>query len=515
LVLVAFVALTALLRGGWARPVAADVEGNTYTSTVCDYSLTWDDTWFVMEESFNDPYDYLLVTNGATYAHFYCGPDPIPPGSTEAALASQVVELNMDPTVSNIERLPDVRFVSDDRAYAAYSFTQKYEDGSTEKLVGYFEARPIDPGRVYLTIYAFMPAEDFEAERPQIEALLAGLNPTPGPGPEPTQTPKPGSAPTRTPEGEVTLLEGEPAPVFVSGTWRVAVAAAALNIELGGVKLKAKSGKAWLVVVLDVTNWSDKDARLSAEDLEIRIKDRAKPIGIAPASTTKVAARLDLAPSTEDFTVAIAAGETTRIVVVYSLPAGSKEPALRLGEEAIPLDDVLRADLAPADLPKPAGPPATKEAKFFSAADGTTLNVQYEGETRSERVNLLGVEAPDETSCPVEKEAQLFAELAGTTVLIEADDALSGGARPAVYVWLLNDDGTRTLLNQHLIAEGLAGAVSIPADARFGLWLKATAADTEKDQIGLLTGCLTKQAAPGILAGLPSGASSAGRVVQR
>jgi hypothetical protein len=347
-----------------------------------------------------------------------------------------------------------------------------------------------------------MPVDLFESERPKFEQLLSGFSP---PGPITTPTPTTRPEPTATPDDETVLVNGEPAPVFVSGTWRVAVAAAALNTELEGVGLKEKPRKVWLVVVLDVTNWSDKDGPLSVEDFNVSVEGGTKPSNVAPASTNKVAKRLDLVPTTKDLTVEIDAEGTTRIVVVFSLPAGSRALALLHGDVAIPLDDLITVDLQPDDLPALAGPPEVTTGEVLSPADRNTLNIQFEGKTRSERVQLLGIEPLTESACFADEAEKLLDELAGVTVLIEEDAALTEGKTPARYIWLTNSDGTRTLLNQLLIAEGLAHAATIPADARFGLWFESTANSTEDDQIGLLTGCVAQEPPSEVLSGLTAG----------
>jgi hypothetical protein len=503
--LAVFCALSFLLSGGWAQPAAADVEGNTYTSPNYRYTITWDDTWFVGDEQSNPNYDYLELTNGVTWAYFYGGPDPS--SNPEGSLALTLSGMHSEPSYSDIAPLRDesgdaVRFTDVDRAYAAFTLTQTMENGSTMDLAVYVEIRQIDTG-VYLTLEAYMPVELFESQRPSVEQLvnsftLPGPDPVPTstPRPEPTTTPKP--KPTASPEPETVLVNGEPAPVVVSDAWRVGVVAAALNTELAGVKLEEKPRKEWLVVVLDVTNWSDEDGQLSAEEFSVRFEGRAKPVNIAPSSTRKVASRLKLEPTSKEYVVEVGAGETTRVALVYSLPTGSRGLELLHGDIAIPLDDMVAVDLRPKELPAPAGPPELVSGQVLSKADANTLNIRIEGEVRSERFELLGVEPLGDASCLAKEAEKLLDGLAGASVLIEEDDELTGGT-PARYIWLTNDDGTRTLLNQLLIAEGMVQAGSIPAAARFGLWFETTANAAKTDQIDLLTGCVAQDTASEIL----------------
>src|SRR5215218_8998700 len=127
--LAVFCALSILLSGGWVQPAAADVEGNTYTSPRYGYTITWDDTWFVMEERSYGDYDSLNLTNGTTFAYLDGGRETS--STPEASLALAVVGINADPTFTDITPLRDssgdtVRFSDETRAFAAFTLTQTY-----------------------------------------------------------------------------------------------------------------------------------------------------------------------------------------------------------------------------------------------------------------------------------------------------------------------------------------------------------------------------------------------------
>jgi hypothetical protein len=102
---------------------------------------------------------------------------------------------------------------------------------------------------------------------------------------------------------------------------------------------------------------------------------------------------------------------------------------------------------------------------------------------------LLGVKPPAEGDCHEHDAEVLLDELVGTTVLIEADAGVNESSTPLRYVWIANDDQGYQLLNHRLIAEGRAEAASLPADARFGLWLEETERLAEADAVGLWGGC--------------------------
>lgn len=490
IVIVLFV-LAAHLPGGWTQSAAADVEGNTYTSPHYKYTVTWDDTWFVSQEDSTD-YDFLELTNGLTYADFAAGPDSSP--NPESALGSAVAGLRSDPNVSEFVTLRDsdgkaIRHSDEHHAFAAFTFTQTFEDGSTMALAAYLETRPVTAGSVYLFFSAYMPSEDFASERPLFEQLLSSLV---IPGDEGAAQ---GAGEQVLNGVQQVLTKGEPAPVFASGPWRVAVATSARSDAFIRIGLKPKAGKDWLVAVLDVTNWSEDDAELSAQAFTVRIKGRTQPIKIAANSTSKVASQLDLASPSDDAPAKIGAGKSTRVVLVFSLPAESQAPELILDKEALPLGDVLEAKLQPESLPKPAGPPKMTKGEIVSASDGNTLRLTLKGKDKPQQIRLLGVDSPSEDACFADEAKTLLDDLAGTAVLVETDAALKSGKPLVRYVWLSNDDGSRTLLNQRLIAEGKAQASSIPADARFGLWFETTEGVAKNGQVGLWAACETPESA--------------------
>src|SRR5262245_50906667 len=65
--LIALTLLSAIPSGFAANARAAEVTGNTYTSPQFSYTVTWDSSWFVVEET-SETYDQLVLTNGVTIA---------------------------------------------------------------------------------------------------------------------------------------------------------------------------------------------------------------------------------------------------------------------------------------------------------------------------------------------------------------------------------------------------------------------------------------------------------------
>jgi endonuclease YncB( thermonuclease family) len=256
-----------------------------------------------------------------------------------------------------------------------------------------------------------------------------------------------------------------------------------------------------VVIVLDVTNWSTRSAELNPRDIRVHAAGATKPLRIAPGSTKALTKRLGTVELTDDLSVMLESEDSARIVLVYSTAPGGKDHALLVNESPVPVADRFVVDLAETDLPPIAVPAETVSAEIVSASDGKTMRVQLKGESKSQRIQLLGVEPPADGECFAGEAESTLDELSGTTVLIEEDAAITGGRTPQRYVWLVNVDGTRTLLNQALIAEGKAAAGEAPGDARFGLWLELTGIAAKDAGVGMWGGCAT----PELASPVPSG----------
>lgn len=446
--------LSALLSPALARRAHADVVGNTYTSQEFGYSVTWDESWVVLEAS-SDPYDVLTLSNGIGFA--IMGGETAG-GNAQFAVLTTVVTFKMSSSVSDVEELPASDGIpgkggDSTRAFNTVAFKRTYDDGSTQDLIAYIEARTIDPASSVFIFTGMAPSDYFPIAMPGFQALLDSVV-IPG-----ASTAAPGAAP---------LLKGEPAPVFMAGQWRIGIAAAAQGDSLDDIGLAAKPGKEWVAVVLDVTNWGAVDAAFPADQVFARMQESSTKSKVATGSTGKAANALGL-PATPD--VEIKVGETQRIVLVFQVSAGRTAPSLIFGEASMPISDQVRVSMKPDAIGAPAGPPDLQQATLIATSSEGTIKVQYDGESKTHRVALLGVDTVD-TRDAAKAEIMRYA---GEPVWIETDDSVTTSGTPAVYLWVEDDDGTRVLLNQQLIADGVAVTAPIPDDARFAAWLSATA----------------------------------------
>lgn len=477
------VSLIGSAAGTRAAP-RGDVNGNTYTSPQFGFTVTWDNTWFVTEEE-QDEWDAINLTDGLSYARV-AGFESAG-GVPQLAMAYYLSGFRFDESVSNFQIAKDaagndLRGDEATRSWAVVTFTVTFDDGSSMEITEYSETRTLVPGSAVLIFRSYCGSQFYEAEYPQVMGLLSGVV-IPGQAGTSTGT---GTGTTTTPAGPVV---GEPGPVFVSGQWRIAIARVAMNETFPAVGLKERGGKAWFVVVADVTNWSDEDGEFAARELKARAGADGDLLKAATGSTANVAKKLDVEPVTEELLVALDAGATERVVLVFLIPGESEDLELVHETVSLPVNDVLEIAFDPAALPGRAVPPVVKTGELVSASDGKTLRVQIEGENSAMKVRLLGVDPPVGDACFANEAEVRLDGLAGEQVLVEEDAAITGGSTQAQYLWLVNLDGTRTLINQMLIAEGLAGAGEMPEEARFGLWMAETARIAQETPVGMWLEC--------------------------
>ena len=458
---------------GWASTAAAapsaDVVGNMYTSPRFGYTIEWTDIWFVAQEESTAEYDWLTLTDGVTDANLVGAVEA--GGNAVIELAGFSASFRTDPVITNFVPMPDTEeLVTPERAFRTYTYTLTTEDFSAQFAL-YIEAQTIEPGSSVLIFFTYTLLDYWETEWPLIQELASTI-----------------FVPI---EDDPIVIEGEPAPAFVSSQWRIAVAIASLNDSFDDFGLEPKDGREWLVVIADVTNWSNTDGIFSGREFTLQPGLDGKIVKAAPGSSKSMAKSLGLEPLTDDeLTVGIPAGETTRVVLVYTVPARSRELMLVRNKATLPLADALATELAPNDLPAPALPPDLTEGEFDSASDGRTVRVQFDGGAfGSQKLRLLGVRPPTKGSCYDSEAKKLLDDLVGQRVMVEEDDAVTGGSTDVRYLWIENADGTRSLINERLISAGLATVDKIPSDARFGAWLRGSQRVAEAEPTGLWLEC--------------------------
>ena len=446
-----------------ARPAAAgsaQIDGQTYVSPTFGYRLAWDDSWLVTDVVTEAETDTLVLSNGLAFVQFTASPGF--GGSAAACVADYEAALAFRAGAGNVEPVTDgggAEVAADDAsARAAFSYTLDFEDGGAIDIVDEVECRTLLGGAAMLQIVASTELVDYGAVQPAIEELKAGL-----------ALPSP----------------GEPGPAFVSGRWRVAVAAAVRAPAVDTVRLRASDEREWVVVVADVTNWGDEEATFAPEEAALSLDDGARRAKLARRSTDAVARRLDIAPADPGSGVAIDPDETARVALVFRVAAAATGPALVLGEEHLPLADALAAGVDLEGLPAVVGPPELVEADVERVRDGGRLDVTL-ADGSEQRVRLIGVEAPTGAECYAEEAARRLDDLAGKRVWLERETPGDDDAER--YVWVEGDEGTRALINHDLVAGGYTGAVD-GEDGRFRAWLTAAGMGAQTEGFGLWSAC--------------------------
>lgn len=490
----AFAALTLILAGLpqlAVHPVFAQ-SGSTYTNPAGQYSVTWDPAaWFVVSQ--DDPADGtdLVLSNGISFVSFTVDDTiPTPPFCVTALEAgfSQVEGITNLQPLNDAEGNP-IRSVDADRSFVAFTFTADIE-GQSIDMARYFECRTVVPFQSVLLIdHIVVPPEAYPSEAQLVETLLAGLtingNTTnqqdTTPTPEPTAT-----EPVATEEAAPTVEGTEPSsnatagpgasaqtgqvgPVMVSDAWRLSVVAAVRSAGLNAIDLQRRDGKEWVVVVADLTNWTNDAASIIPRDIRLA-SSVGNPLRAAPSSSGTAAEALGVNLTNVSDEVSFRANQTRRVVLAYSVDENATDLAISFGT-TLPLDDLLAQDVDLDDLPSVVRPPRLVEADVDRVLDGDTLEVFLPDEDQNLTVNLLNVLAPVDSDCFADEAADQLSDLAGSTVFLEAAGDDVSPDEVSRYVWVEGDDGTRTQLNRELIAGGFA-VFKEESATRFATWLE-------------------------------------------
>jgi endonuclease YncB( thermonuclease family) len=465
---------------------AADIDGNTYTSPTFGYTITWGDAWFVIAEESNDGLDYLGLTNATTAAVFVGIPDS---GGATACLSWLAVGLSASGVMEDPAPLRDgdgavIRGTDGPHAFAAYSGTLTREDGTAMEMAAYLDCQPMVSGESLLSLVAVMPIETFDGQLPLVRALLAGVV-------------LPGGDQATAPDITTSSVDigddsgpGEPAPVFVSRRWRVAVAATVRDQEIEAAGLEANPGKDWLVVVADVTNWSEDDGVFAGEDLGIAFAGDDRRFAVAPSSSDAVAQTLELEVDDLAAGIEIEAGETVRLALVFQVPRGQQGPRLHglMSEPGLPLNDDGVAD-GLAEIRPPVAPPALEAVEVVAAIDGEVVELRLGGESEPVRARLIGVDAPAKDGCFAEWSTLQLSALAYRRTWIERDPTERGSVTEKVYLWTELPGGQRILVNQQQVADGYAEARPLDEETRFAAWIGEAGRSAQARRAGLWRDC--------------------------
>src|SRR4051812_27160262 len=220
-----------------AIPARADVVGTTYTSPQYGYSMTWDESWAVIEE-ISEEVDRLMVTNGIGFVQLVGG-DSFGE-NPELAIVIEVGAARADSHVSNVQELPASDGIpgsggDESRYFKTISYTYTADDGSARDLIDYYEARTFSDGQSAVLFVGSASPDIFPLAMTTFQPLIDSLV-------------IPGEDPPTSANIPVNLIKGEPAPVYMADQWRISIAAAVQNTDIDGIGLAEKDGKEWVAV---------------------------------------------------------------------------------------------------------------------------------------------------------------------------------------------------------------------------------------------------------------------------
>ncbi|MGH2558011.1 MAG: DUF4352 domain-containing protein [Thermomicrobiales bacterium] len=283
---------------------------------------------------------------------------------------------------------------------------------------------------------------------------------------------------------------GEPGPAFVSEQWRIALVAADRSPGINALSLERGAGRTWIVVVTDITNWSANASSLDPRALRLFFPEESNPGGFAPESTIDVAARLGTEPLQLDTPIEFAPDETKRVVVAYQVSVDFTVPAIRYGDEALSLDDLLEAEIDFDALPPVTPAPTLVRVLIDDIIAGNELEVFQPDTEEVRRIELIGLDVPTGSACFAAQSTEALASLTTSAVLVERDPTAgdNGEAVPR-YAWIENEDGQRILLNRAMILDGFAVWSGEPADTRFAEWLQQAERIARETNAGLWEEC--------------------------
>jgi hypothetical protein len=249
-------------------------------------------------------------------------------------------------------------------------------------------------------------------------------------------------------------------PTFVSGQWRISIAFAARANAIPELQLDGRSGRDWIVVVADVSNWSGERANFDPRKFGIRVAGDDKAGGFSQQLSEAAAEQLSLQAVDFDKGVGLSSGKTARLVAVFRIDSTGADPFLVQGDHMIPLTPAIARGGALLDLPEAPPLPELTEAEATGVPDGSSLELD-------DRVmRLSGIDAPVSGECFAGQAQRRLERLAGERVLVE-----SGPTSDTIYAWTEDKNGIRSLINYEAIVGGSAAFLA-GAAGPFAHWLQ-------------------------------------------
>jgi hypothetical protein len=325
------------------------------------------------------------------------------------------------------------------RAYAAY---ENFQVGA----IDYFECQITPDGQSFAVFAGGMPLADAGSGLPGLVDFMGSW---------------------------VVREQGEASPALAADGWRLGIIGWAKGSVYSDLGLAAaESGTAYLIAMLDVTNWQAASPELAIDAISVQ-SGSGQTFAADLEASNQVARALGEAPLNDAGTLSSPAGETRRVALVFSVASDAEDLSIALDGAAAALTDKHKIERFVV-LPPPRDLPALQPGVITSVTDGRTLRVEMAETGESERVRLIGLSDPTDNAAE-----ERLATLIGQQVMLEADPAVPDDNRLQRYVWATGDDGLPVLLNALLIEEQLAGFDDALENGRFEAMLAAGQAHIE------------------------------------
>ncbi len=152
------------------------VVGNTYTSPTFGYQLTWDSTWSVTNESSQNNFDVLRLTNNTVVTDLYSGASTM---GLEECITSLVDYYQGNASYSNIvlQSFADGQQIitQGNVAIATMTFDYQDESGAVNSTFDSVICVSMPAQGALLTMESYIPADQVDQQEAAVAALQAGL----------------------------------------------------------------------------------------------------------------------------------------------------------------------------------------------------------------------------------------------------------------------------------------------------------------------------------------------------
>lgn len=270
---------------------------------------------------------------------------------------------------------------------------------------------------------------------------------------------------------------------FVIGTSRIMVYQTEVAVDPAAYGLAASAGNAWVVSILDITNFGT--APHSASLVDFRIVTVEGGDVIAADKGQGPSAALGYAEVQADGSFTVPVDSTVRVAVAFAVPEKatmSFQAVLGFGDEQANIESTVVESLDAAALP--AVQPWIGAQGAVQAVPGKgVVEVNVGGTIQS--VALAGVATPPADGCFGAESSAAVTTLSGGSVWVEDDPSSDGSL---VWYW----DGGRghlALLNQALVEQGLGTYDDAYEGSGYAPWLSAKGEVVEEEGNGLWGTC--------------------------